>query len=139
MNWVNRAPGVRARSFGDMGTCYGGAMAVTVEDLDRRATVLERTQNETVETLRWAAATLGQMKAVQDEHTQRLGRMQAVQDEHTQRLNDHTQRLERIETTLGDHSRRLDRLEAKVDAIPRAVAVQIEATERRLLAAIAAR
>jgi hypothetical protein len=100
-------------------------MAVTVEDLDRRATALEHAQNETVETLRWAAATLGQMKAVQDDHTRRL--------------NDHTQRLERIETTLGDHSQRLDRLEAKVDAIPRAVAEQLEATERRLLAAIAKR
>jgi hypothetical protein len=100
-------------------------MAVTVEDLDRRVTTLEHAQNETVETLRWAAATLGQMKAVQDDHTRRL--------------NDHTQRLDRIETTLGDHSRRLDRLEGKVDAIPRAVAEQLEATERRLLAAISAR
>jgi chromosome segregation ATPase len=114
------------------GTCYGGAMAVTVEDLDRRATALEHAQNETTTTLRWVAGT--------------LGRMQAVLEEHTQRLNDHTQRLERIETTLGDHGQRLDRiegrldrLEAKVDALPRAVAEQIDATEKRLLAAIAKR
>ena len=121
-------------------------MAVTLEDLDRRTTALEHAQNETVETLRWAAATLGQMKAVQDDHTrrlddhtQRLERIETTLGGHSRRLDDHTQRLERIETTLGDHSRRLDRLEAKVDALPRAVAEQIEASERRLLAAIANR
>ena len=114
-------------------------MAVTVEDLDRRVTALEHAQNDTTGTLRWAAATLGQMRAVQDEHTQRLDRVEAT-------LSNHTQRLERIEATLGNHTQRLDsiegrldRLEAKMDAFPRAVAEQLEATERRLLAAITRR
>lgn len=91
-------------------------MAATVEELDRRVTALEQAQNETAETLRWVAGTLGRIQAVQDQHTK-------VLDEHTRVLADHTQRL--------------DRLEVKVDAIPRAVAEQIEASERRLLAAIA--
>jgi septal ring factor EnvC (AmiA/AmiB activator) len=121
-------------------------MAVTVEDLDRRATALERAQNETTETLRWAAGTLGRMQAVQDDHTQRLQRVETTLSDHTQRLErveaklgDHTQRLERVEATLAEHTQRLGRLEAKMDAFPRAVAEQLEATERRLLAAIARR
>jgi hypothetical protein len=107
-------------------------MAVTVEDLDRRVTALERTQNDTTETLRWTAATLGQMRAVQDEHAQRLERIQTT-------LADHTQRLDGIDTRLDSIEGRLDRLEAKVDAFPRAVAEQLEASEKRLLAAIAGR
>jgi chromosome segregation ATPase len=107
-------------------------MAVTVEDLDQRVTALERTQIETTETLRWAAATLGRMQALQDEHTQRLERIETTLADHTQRLDGIDVRLDRIEG-------RLDRLEAKVDAFPRAVAEQLEASERRLLAAIAGR
>jgi septal ring factor EnvC (AmiA/AmiB activator) len=121
-------------------------MAVTGEDLDRRVGALEHAQNDTTGTLRWAAATLGQMRAVQDDHTQCLERVEATLAEHTQRLDqvettlaEHTQRLDRVETTLAEHTRRFNRLEAKVDALPRAVAEQLEATERRLMAAIANR
>jgi hypothetical protein len=80
-------------------------MALTLEDLDRRVSALERTRGDTTESLRWAAA--------------RLGRIQAVQDEHTLRL-------ERVEARLDS-----------VDELPRAIAELIDASERRLMAAIA--
>jgi hypothetical protein len=86
-------------------------MALTLDDLDRRVTALERTQGETTETLRWVVTKLARMQAVQDEHTLRL---------------------ERLET-------RLDNVEAKLDSLPRAVAELIEASEKRLMAAIAER
>jgi uncharacterized coiled-coil protein SlyX len=86
-------------------------MALTLDDLDRRVTALERTQGETTETLRWVVTKLARIQAVQDEHTLRL---------------------ERLET-------RLDNVETKLDSLPRAVAELIEASEKRLLAAIAER
>jgi hypothetical protein len=86
-------------------------MALTLEDLDRRVTTLERTQGETTETLRWVVTKLARLQAVQDEHTLRL---------------------ERVES-------RLDRVEVKLDALPRAIAELIEASETRLVAAISKR
>jgi uncharacterized coiled-coil protein SlyX len=91
-------------------------MAQTLDDLDRRVTALERTQSDTTETLRWVVTKLARMQAVQDEHTLRLERVEA--------------RLERVEI-------RLDRVEDKVDALPRAIAELIDASEKRLMAAIA--
>jgi predicted nucleic acid-binding Zn-ribbon protein len=88
----------------DGGTCYGGAMALTLEELDRRLTKLERTQSDTTETLRWVVTKLARMQAVQDEQTLRL-----------------------------------ERLEEKVDALPRAIAELIAASEQRIMAAIAER
>jgi uncharacterized coiled-coil protein SlyX len=93
-------------------------MALTLEDLDRRVTALERTQGETTETLRWVVTKLARIQAVQDEHTLRL---------------------ERVETRLGGLESKVDTLESKVDALPRAVAELIAASETRLMAAIAAR
>ncbi|HWE22238.1 MAG TPA: hypothetical protein VG758_34525 [Hyphomicrobiaceae bacterium] len=84
-------------------------MALTLEDLDRRVSALERTRGDTTESLRWAAARLGRIQAVQDEHTLRLERVEA----------------------------RLDSVEAKLDELPRAIAELIDASERRLMAAIA--
>jgi hypothetical protein len=81
-------------------------MALTLEDLDRRVTALERAQGETVDSLRWAVAKLGRVQAVQDEHTLRL---------------------ERVETTLGEHTVRLERLETKVDRMERKIDGLIEA------------
>jgi septal ring factor EnvC (AmiA/AmiB activator) len=93
-------------------------MVPTLEDLDRRVTALEAAQGDTTQTLRWVVAKLGRIQAVQDEHTLRLERVEI--------------RLERVET-------RLDSVEAKLDALPRAIAELIEASEKRLRAAIAAR
>jgi septal ring factor EnvC (AmiA/AmiB activator) len=91
-------------------------MALTLENLDLRATAVERAQSETTETLRWVVTKLARVQAVQDEHTLRLERVEA--------------RLERVEERLGT-------LEAKIDALPRAMAELIEASENRVLAAIA--
>lgn len=93
-------------------------MALTLEDLDRRVAALERTQGDTTETLRWVVTKLARMQAVQDEHTLRLERVEL--------------RLERVET-------RLDRVEEKLDALPRAIAELIDASEKRLMAAISKR
>lgn len=79
---------------------------------------LERTQGDTTETLRWVVTKLARMQAVQDEHTLRLERVEL--------------RLERVET-------RLDRVEEKLDALPRAIAELIDASEKRLMAAISKR
>jgi hypothetical protein len=86
-------------------------MAQTLEDLDRRVTALERTQSDTTETLRWVVTKLARMQAVQDEHTLRLERVEA----------------------------RLDGLKTKVDALPRAIAELITASEQRIMAAITER
>jgi peptidoglycan hydrolase CwlO-like protein len=86
-------------------------MALTLEDLDRRVSALERAQGETTESLRWVVAKLGRIQAVQDEHTLRLERVEG----------------------------RLEKVEAKVDALPRAIAELIEASERRIMAAVAER
>jgi chaperonin cofactor prefoldin len=93
-------------------------MAQTLEDFDRRVAVLERSQNDTTETLRWVVTKLARMQAVQDEHTLRL---------------------ERIETRLERVEERLDKVETKVDALPRAIAELIAASEQRIMAAIAGR
>jgi ABC-type transporter Mla subunit MlaD len=85
-------------------------MALTIEE---RVTALETAQNDTTQTLRWAVAKLGQIAAVQDQHTLRL---------------------ERLET-------KIDGLTAEVRALPAAMAQTmaelIEASEKRMLAAIA--
>jgi hypothetical protein len=82
-------------------------MTATVEDLERRVVALERATTTNVETLKWVAGTLGQMKATQDEHTVRLDRIEGVQGEHTKRLD-------RLETVQADHTKRLDRIELEV-------------------------
>jgi predicted nucleic acid-binding Zn-ribbon protein len=60
--------------------CYSEAMALTLEDLDRRVSALERAQGETTESLRWVVAKLGRIQAVQDEHTLRLERLEEKVD-----------------------------------------------------------
>ena len=82
-------------------------MASTLDDLDRRVTVLERTQSDTTETLRWVVTKLARMQAVQDEHTLRLERLEL----------------------------RIDNVETKLDALPRAIAELIDASEKRLMTA----
>lgn len=53
---------------------------ITLEDLDRRNKALEKAQGDTTETLRWAVAKLGQISAVQDQHTLRLDRIEGKLD-----------------------------------------------------------
>ena len=91
---------------------------MTVEDLDRRVSALERAQGETTETLRWVVTKLARVQAVQDEHTLRLERLESKVD------------------TLGS---KVDTMESKVDALPRAIAEMLDASERRIMAAVAGR
>ncbi len=107
-------------------------MAVTLEDLDRRTTTLERAQGETTESLRWTVAKLGRIQAVQDEHTLRLDRIET-------RLDKVEGRLDRVEIRLDRVEARLESVESKVDALPRAIAEMIAASEKRLMAAIGSR
>jgi len=86
-------------------------MASTAEDLDRRVTTLERAQGETTETLRWVVTKLARMQAVQDVHTLRL---------------------ERLET-------KVDAMQSTVASLPRAIAEVIDASEKRIMAAMAER
>jgi chromosome segregation ATPase len=93
---------------------------------------LEAAQGETTQTLRWVVAKLGRIQAVQDEHTLRLERVE-------QRLDGVEQRLDKVEQRLDSVDARLGSVEAKVDALPRVIAELVEASERRMMAAIAAR
>ena len=71
-------------------------MAATLEELERRVIALEKTQNENTVTLKWQAGTLAQVKALAD---------------------DHTERLQRIEQNLNGQSTRLDRLDQPANAL----------------------
>ena len=75
----------------------------TFDDLERRATVLERAQSANATTLRWVTGTLGQIQAVQDEHTQRLDRIES--------------RFDGIESKVDKLEAKVDRLEAKVNGL----------------------
>jgi chromosome segregation ATPase len=107
-------------------------MPSRAEDFGQRASALEQAQGETTETLRWAVTKLARVQAVQDEHTVRLERLESKMDEHTVRL-------ERLESKMDEHTLRLERLESKTDALPRAIAEMIDASEKRLMAVIAGR
>ena len=93
-------------------------MTSTVEELDGRATMLERAQGETTETLRWVVTKLARLQAVQDEHTLRL---------------------ERLETKVDKLDDRLVKVETQLEALPRVIAEMFEASEKRITAAIAGR
>jgi predicted nucleic acid-binding Zn-ribbon protein len=93
-------------------------MTLTLESLDQRVTKVEHAQGETTETLRWVVTKLARMQAVQDEHTLRLERLET--------------KVDRLET-------KVDTLETKVDALPRAIAEVVDASEKRIMAAIAGR
>ena len=93
-------------------------MTPTLEDLDRRVTALEAAQGNTTQTLRWVVTKLARMQAVQDEHTLRL---------------------ERVEMKVDALDGRMSAVETKLDALPRVIAELFEASEKRLMAAIAQR
>ena len=58
------------------------------QDLKSRVGRLERASVENTETITWLAGTLGTMKAVQDNHTQRLDRVETKLDRVDKTLND---------------------------------------------------
>ena len=47
-------------------------MVSTLEELERRVLALEQAHNENTTTLKWMAGTLGEIKGVVDNHTERL-------------------------------------------------------------------
>ncbi|MFP4538302.1 MAG: hypothetical protein ACLFPA_08360 [Dichotomicrobium sp.] len=47
-----------------------------IDDLERRVSALEAVQNDTTQTLRWVVTKLGQVAAVQQEHTLRFDRLE---------------------------------------------------------------
>jgi chromosome segregation ATPase len=111
-------------------------MAVTLED---RTTALERAQGETGETLRWVVAKLGRMAAVQDEHTLRLDRLETKVDRLEVKVDGLESRLGNVESRLEGVESRLGKVEGNLDALPRAIAEMIAASEKRIMAAIAER
>jgi chromosome segregation ATPase len=86
-------------------------MASTLEDLDRRASALERAQGDTTETLRWVVAKLGRIQAVQDEQTLRLERLETKFDKMDARLGNVESRLESVGTRLDSVETRLESVE----------------------------
>jgi len=68
-----------------------------IADLERRVAALEAAQNETTESQRWMAATLGRIAAVQDEHTMQLKRLGGRLDNVDSRLDKVDSRLDRVE------------------------------------------
>jgi chromosome segregation ATPase len=107
-------------------------MMPTLEDLDRRATALEAAQGDTTQTLRWVVTKLARIQAVQDEHTLRLERLETKVDTLDGRMTV-------VETKLDALGGRMTAVETKLDALPRAIAELFDASEKRLMAAIAQR
>jgi hypothetical protein len=58
----------------------------TLEELERRVIALERAHNENTTTLKWMAGTLGEIKGVVDDHTERLCHIEGSLKEHTASL-----------------------------------------------------
>jgi outer membrane murein-binding lipoprotein Lpp len=121
-------------------------MALTLENVDQRVTKLEHAQGETTETLRWVVTKLARMQAVQDEHTLRLERLETKVDgleTKVDGLETKVDRLEtkvdRLDTKVDTLETKVDTLETKVDALPRAIAEVVDASEKRIMAAIAGR
>jgi chromosome segregation ATPase len=116
---------------------------LTVEDVDRRATALERAQGEITQTLRWVVTQLARVQAVQDEHTLRLDRLETKVDTLDARLGSVETRLERIDARLGNVEMRLEAIETQAEALPRTIAEMIsemiESSEKRIMAVIAGR
>ncbi len=73
-------------------------MATTLEELERRVIALEKAPTDNTPTLKWVAGTLAQVKALAD---------------------DHTERLQRIEASVGGQVGRPDRIEHDVTGLRR--------------------
>ena len=54
----------------------GLLMAATLEELERRVAAPELAQKDNILTLKWLAGTLAQVKALADDHTERLQRIE---------------------------------------------------------------
>lgn len=63
---------------------------VTVDELERRVVALEKAQTTNAQTMKWMVGTMAEIKAIVDDHTERLGRIDS-------RLDTIDGRLDRIE------------------------------------------
>ncbi len=95
-------------------------MATTLEDLEaprhpaRKDAARERAQNENTVTPKWLAGTLAQVKALADDHTERLQRIE-------QDLNGQSTRLDHMDKRLDRMDARLDKVDGRLDHIERDV------------------
>ena len=92
-------------------------MAATLEELEQRVAqlekgqhALEQAQKDNTITLKWLAGTLAQVKALADDHTERLQRLE-------QNLNGQSTRLDRMDTRLEKVDGRLDHIERDVKGL----------------------
>jgi chromosome segregation ATPase len=85
-------------------------MTATLEELERRVSALEKAQNENTVTLKWVAGTLAQVKALADDHTERLQRIE-------QDVNGQSTRLDRMDTRFDKVDGRLDHIERDVKGL----------------------
>jgi hypothetical protein len=79
------------------------------------------------------------MSSTVEDLDQRLTTVERAQGETTQTLRWVVTKLARVQAVQDEHTLRLERLESKMDALPRAIAEMIDASERRIMAVIAAR
>ena len=103
-------------------------MAATLEELEQRVAVLEKAQhalaqaqNENTVTLKWMAGTLAQVKALADDHTERLQRIEQDVNGQSTRLDHMDKRLDRMDTRLDRMDTRLDKVDGRLDHIERDV------------------
>jgi hypothetical protein len=69
----------------------------------------------------------------------RVAAVEHAQRETTETLRWVVTKLARVQAVQDEHTLRLERLESKVDALPRAIAEMIDASEKRIMAAVAGR
>lgn len=65
--------------------------------------------------------------------------LEHAQGETTQTLRWVVTKLARMQAVQDEHTLRLERLESKMDALPRAIAEMVDASEKRIIAAVAGR
>jgi predicted nucleic acid-binding Zn-ribbon protein len=79
------------------------------------------------------------MASTVDDLDRRTTALERAQGEANETLRWVVTKLARAQAVQDEHTLRLERLESKVDALPRAIAEMIDASEKRLMAAVAGR
>ena len=79
------------------------------------------------------------MASTVEDLDRRVTTVERAQGETTETLRWVVTKLARVQAVQDEHTLRLERLESKIDALPRAIAEMIDASERRIMAVIAGR
>jgi hypothetical protein len=79
------------------------------------------------------------MASTVEDLDRRAAALERAQGETTETLRWVVTKLARLQAVQDEHTLRLERLESKVDALPRAIAEMVDASEKRIMAAIAGR